>query len=111
MESSLYLSSGKAARALGANADAIRRLCAAGGIEAEITPGGQWRIPTEEIERLKEEGIPPVPKPMPGQSKRGAPAASAAAAPIPPTGPSVLLAEPSEETVAAADEVVRLKVK
>ena len=106
----LYLPTGKAARTLGVTADAIRRLCEAGAIQAETTPGGQWRIPAEEVERLKEEGMPPVPKPMPGQgSRRGAPAAStAAAAPIPNTGPSVLLAEPSEETVAR--KVKKLKL-
>src|SRR5689334_2491130 len=113
METSLYLSSGKAARELGVTADAVRRLCDAGAIHAETTPGGQWRIPTEEIERLKDEGLPPVPKPMPGQSRRATPNESRTIAPgaVPPphTGPAILLAEPSEETIAAADEVVRLE--
>jgi len=108
---SLLLSSGKAARELGVTADAIR-LCEAGAIQSETTAGGQWRIPTEEIERLKEEDLPPVPKPMPGQSGRTTPKEPRTVAPgitPPATGPAVLLAEPSAETVADADDVVRLE--
>ena len=30
------------------------------------TDGRQWRIPAREVERLKREGLPPVPRPMPG---------------------------------------------
>ena len=106
----LYLSTGKAARALGVTADAIRRLCDAGAIEAEVTDGGQWRIPQEEIERLKRDGLPPVPKPLPG---RGKSASSPEIGPL-TTGNGkhphpALLAEPSDETVAAADECVRLE--
>jgi hypothetical protein len=124
---SLYFSTGKAARALGVNADAIRNLCSAGAVRAEVTEGGQWRVPAEEIERLKRDGLPPVPKPLPGQSKR------TSQVPGPLTRPAQrrtssrdddgeddedfpygdhdigLLAEPSDETVQAADAVVRLR--
>src|SRR4051812_848799 len=70
MDTTLYLSSGKAALALGVSPDSVRRLCASGAIQAELTQGGQWRVPAEEVERLKAEGMPPVPRPLPGQSKR-----------------------------------------
>jgi hypothetical protein len=30
-----------------------------------MTDGGQFRIPREVLEKLKREGIPPMPKPMP----------------------------------------------
>jgi len=30
-----------------------------------MTSGGQWRVPYEEVERLKAEGVPPAPRPMP----------------------------------------------
>jgi excisionase family DNA binding protein len=101
----LYLSTGKAARALGVNADSIRRLCEAGAIQAVVTPGGQWRVPTEEIERLKRDGMPPVSRPLPQQVSR----TPAPPAPVVNGKHSGLLADPSDETVAAADECVRLE--
>jgi len=67
---SLYFSTGKAARALGVTADAIRNLCSAGSVRAEVTEGGQWRVPAEEIARLRRDGPPPIPRPLPGQGKR-----------------------------------------
>src|SRR3954469_20810682 len=99
----LFYSTGKAARALGVNAGTIRRLCESDAIQAEVTQGGQWRVPTGEIERLKRDGLPPVPKGLPGQSRHEAPA------PGPSVTHSLLLADPSDQTVAAADEVVRLE--
>ena len=58
-----YLRIGQAARELGVSAHIIRKLCAAGLIEAEQTTGGrQWRIPFHEVERLKREGLPLIPQ-------------------------------------------------
>ena len=37
-------------------------------IEAEVTPGNQWRVPVLEVERLKRDGLPPIPRPMPVES-------------------------------------------
>jgi excisionase family DNA binding protein len=105
----LYYSTGKAAPALGVTADAIRRLCDAGAIEAEVTEGGQWRIPQEEIERLKRDGLPPVPKPLPARGKSAPPEIEPLTTGNGKHPHSALLAEPSEEAVAAADEVVRLE--
>ena len=53
-----YYRTGQAAAALGISSYAIRRLCAAGLVEAEFS-GKQWRIAVSEIERLKREGVPP----------------------------------------------------
>jgi excisionase family DNA binding protein len=66
MEDQLYYSTGKAAQELGASQDAVRALCNGGVIRAVPTNGRQWRIPAREVERLKREGLPPVPRPMPG---------------------------------------------
>ena len=54
-----YYRTGQAAAALGSSY-AIRRLCAAGLIEAEFS-WKQWRIAVSEIERWKREGVPPIP--------------------------------------------------
>lgn len=69
-----YLRTGQAARELGVSAHIIRKLCVAGLIEAEQTArGGQLRIPLHEVERLKEEGLPPIPQ---GLDERHGPAIS-----------------------------------
>jgi hypothetical protein len=103
----LCLSTGKAARALGVNADVIRRLCEADATQAEVTRGGQWRVPKDEIERRKAEGLPPVPKPLPAQPQNAR--TPAVTVPVVNGKHPGLLADPSDETVAAADEVVRLE--
>ena len=107
----LFLSTGKAARALGVNPDVIRRLCEAEAIQAEVTQGGQWRIRTDEISRIKREGLPLVPRPLPGQRRasreddeaEGEEDSSTVDAGIGLLGP------PSAETVRAADSVLRLR--
>jgi excisionase family DNA binding protein len=107
----LYLSTGKSAKALGLSADSVRRLCHAGQIEgAVLTPGGQWRIPTEEVDRLRDEGVPPVPAPLPSRNPRLAEASPGGDNDKEVSGGrDYLLADPSEETIAAADTVVRLE--
>lgn len=57
----IFYRSGQAARQLAVSAHIIRRLCEKGLIKAEHDPGGQWRLPASEIDRLKKEGIPPLP--------------------------------------------------
>lgn len=55
----------------------IRRLCETGLTEGELTPGNRWRIPASEVERLKREGLPPIPQP----AEDGRPGAIAPAVP------------------------------
>jgi hypothetical protein len=62
--------------------------------------GGQWRIPKAEVERLKQEGLPPVGRPLP--DPEGVPIRSR-------RSNGVLLAEPSEHVIDAAEEVVVLE--
>lgn len=61
MRRDAYYRSGQAGEVLGISVHLVRRLIECGLLEAEQTPGGQYRIPLKEIERLKEEGIPPIP--------------------------------------------------
>lgn len=52
---------GQAAKLLSTSSHHIRKLCEAGIIEAELTQGNQWKIRDSEIERMREEGLPPIP--------------------------------------------------
>lgn len=61
----LFYSTGQVAQQLGVTLPTVRALCENGVIEAERTPGGQWRVRASEIERLKRDGLPPVPRPLP----------------------------------------------
>ena len=65
MSTGLYYSSGEAARLLAISQAQLRALCEAKSVTASMTSGGQWRVPYEEVERLKAEGVPPAPRPMP----------------------------------------------
>src|SRR5689334_14789488 len=56
-----YYRTGQVAEILGISSNDVRRLCEAGLIEADYT-GKQWRIPVSEVERLKRDGVPPIPK-------------------------------------------------
>jgi len=62
----LFYSTGGAAAELGVSQDQVRALCEAGAVAAETTFGGQWRVAKAEVERLKAEGIPALPRPLPG---------------------------------------------
>jgi len=101
-QNSLFYSTGEAAQLLQTSQDTIRRLCDSGAIRAELTPGGQWRLPQSEVTRLKKEGLPPLPRPLPGAAT-GRPARTSAG----PALPSFA----SPETVATYDETVRLKAE
>ena len=67
----VYFRSGTTAKQLGISSYQLRRLCEAGLIDAEITSGGQWRIPATEVDRLKREGIPPMPQTLPEDEENG----------------------------------------
>ena len=69
---------------------------------SEVTPGGQWRIPASEIERLKRDGLPPIPRPLPGGGRRPVVGGSRG-------GRATLYAEPSDRVIGAAETVVMLE--
>ena len=95
----LFYSTGQVARQLGTTLAAVRVLCENRAIAAETTPGGHWRVPASEVERLKRDGLPPIPRPLPTES-------------APPRNGTLgrhdhleFQAEPSDEVVSAADQV------
>jgi len=102
----LFYSTGQVARLLGTTQTAIRLLCETGAIAAEMTPGGQWRVSAAEVERLKRQGLPPIPRPLPPDN-----------APPPGNGtngrygPAEPSSEPSDEVASAADEVAITRSK
>jgi hypothetical protein len=61
----LFYSTGQVARQLGTTLAAIRVLCENRVIAAETTPGGHLRVPASEVGRLKRDGLPPIPRPLP----------------------------------------------
>lgn len=97
----LYYSTGQVAEDLDTTQENIRRLCQAGAIRAEITPGGQHRVPQAEYERLLRDGLPTMPRPLPGD--RGRPTISRSGTP-----PPGLLAQPSDSLVESAEGVAKL---
>jgi excisionase family DNA binding protein len=68
----LFYSTGQVARQLDTSLAAIRALCENHVIAAETTAGGHWRVPAAEVERLKRDGLPPIPRPLPTESARPA---------------------------------------
>src|SRR5258706_8890196 len=96
----LYYSTGQAARQLGTTLAAIRVLCENRAIAAETTPGGHWRVSASEVERLKRDGLPPIPRPLPTES-----APPARNGPLGRNGHPEFQAEPSDEVLSAADQV------
>lgn len=58
-----------AAKELGVSSHHIRRLIETGQLDAEATRGGHYRIPVEEVERLKRDGVPPFPQTAPGDEE------------------------------------------
>jgi excisionase family DNA binding protein len=95
----LFFRTSEAARMLGVSPAQIRALCEAGAVEAETTPGRQWRIAADELERLTRDGLPPIPRPLPDAS--GPPARNGR----PRQGHPELLADPSHDVVSAAEQV------
>lgn len=99
----LFFSTGQVARQLGATLANVRALCDAHAIKAETTRGGHLRVAAAEVERLKRDGLPPLPRPLPPAS---GPLAQNGKV---PRGHSPLLAAPSDEVIDSAEEVVRLE--
>jgi len=97
----LYYSTGQVAEELNVTQDLIRRLCQAGVIKFELSPGGQLRIAKSEVERLKQTGLPPMPRPLPG-ARRRAPASG------PATTTAGLCAPPSDALIHSAEQVILL---
>src|ERR1017187_5552247 len=96
----LFYSTGQAARQLGTTLAVIRLLCENRVIAAETTPGGHLRVPASEVERLKREGLPPIPRPLPTESAPPARNGTGGR-----HGHLALLPEPSDDVVSAADGV------
>ena len=99
----LFFSTGQVARQLGTTLANVRALCDAHAIKAETTPGGHLRVAAAEVARLKRDGLPPLPRPLPTES---GPLARDGRV---PRGSSFLLAPPSGEVIDSAEEVVRLE--
>ena len=97
---------GRAARELRVSPAHVRALCQAGLIAARATRGGHWRIPRDEVQRLRREGLPEPPPATPAEPQLEAPIVPATN--LPHRHPA-LLAEPSKDAIASADEVVRLE--
>ncbi len=96
----LFYSTGQVARQLGTTLAAVRILCENRVIAAETTPGGQFRVPASEVERLKRDGLPPIPRPLPIGSAPSPRNGTAAC-----RGYSEFRVETSAEVVSAADQV------
>src|ERR1700677_3992350 len=64
----LFYSTGQVARQFGTTLAAVRTLCENRVIAAETSPGGHWRVSASEVERLKRDGLPPIPRPLPNRS-------------------------------------------
>jgi len=97
---SLFYSTGQVARQLGTTPAAIRLLCENRLIAAETSPGGQWRIPASEVERLKRDGLPAIPRPLPNPSAPPARNGTSNG-----HGYEEFIEEPSDEVALAADRV------
>src|SRR5580658_9261136 len=104
MADDVYFSTGQAARELRITQAKVRALCESEAIDSICTDGGQYRISKEEIERLKREGLPAIPRPLPEAVHTRA---------VPPArsnrGEGALLAEPSKVVIDSAEEVVCLE--
>lgn len=96
----LFYSTGQAAKELSVTMARVRALCQCGAIAAETTPGGQLRIPVAEVDRLKRDGLPAVPRPLPN-SPEGAAASSTRG-----RCRGSLLAAPSDQVISAAEQVL-----
>jgi excisionase family DNA binding protein len=104
MADDVYFSTGQAARELRITQAKVRALCESEAIDSICTNGGQYRISKDEIERLKHEGLPAIPRPLPEavHTRVASPARSN-------RGEGALLAEPSKVVIDSAEEVVRLE--
>ena len=90
---------GQAAARLGITNHHMRELCKSGEVEAEQSPGGQWRVPLTSLERLEREGVPPIPTYIEDSDND-----DEIEAPTAPAAGSRLLAAPSPEMIEAVEE-------
>ena len=102
MNQSFY-TTGQAAKELGVSSYRIRRLCEAGLIADAEFDARRWLIPVSTVKRLTSEGVPPTPRTVDAEAtelprKNGATARS--------QNRHALLAEPSDDTVRAAEEAL-----
>jgi hypothetical protein len=88
---------GQSAKELGVSSYKIRRLAESGLIPDAEFNGSQWHIPVSAVERMKKEGIPPLPKVVDVDEAASASANQKERTPT-------LLAEPSPEMVAVAEQ-------
>lgn len=93
----VYWRTTQAAAELGISPHHLRKICDAHLIEAERTEAGQWRIPVQEVNRLKKDGVPPIPVSAEPQPKARQTAQN---------GRTELLAPPTDAAAAAVEEVV-----
>lgn len=99
-----FFSTGQAARELGITQTKVRALCESEAIDSVCTSGGQYRISKDEIERLKREGLPPIPRPLPEAVHT-----REVSRPRSNRGEVALLAAPSKVVINSAEEVVCLE--
>lgn len=91
-----------AAQILSTTPHTLRRLAKAGLIDAEQTPTGHFRFPFEEVERLRKEGLPPIPQTAPAPEEPEEEQLRAIQAEMEP--------EPREDTPAVQEARETLKV-
>jgi len=101
----VYYSTGQTARELGVTQAKVRALCESGAIESTCTAGGQRRISTAEVERLRSEGLPSIPRPLPDQDREAVKNKAGRSRHT----EAALLDEPSEAVIDSAEEVVCLE--
>ena len=104
MPTNLYFTTGQAAHQLGASQAQIRAFCESGAVASELTVGGQFRISAGELARLKRDGLPAIPRPLPDEG-RLAPAENGR----PSRARLALLDEPSQDAIDSADAIVVLE--
>lgn len=98
-----FCRTGQAAQALGLSAHQVRRLCETRLVEAELGPGGQWRITASEVARLQKEGIPLIPSAIDKPEQRESDNKSGAMVKANPR--HNLFAPLSQTSIASDDEV------
>jgi len=108
--SKLYYRIGQAAARLGTSKYHLRRLAEEGLLQRRISKTGQLLISDSEIERLEEEGIPPVPATAETEDELEAVDDEAAPAP-PPSQKEDLLAAPSRTVISSAEKVLATRHK
>jgi hypothetical protein len=107
---------GQASAELGISPHYMRQLCKCGLVEAELSPGGQWRVLLSEIPRLQREGVPALPTFIEDNPQPPAPTPTSPSNPnLPPASPSPQVIDAFEqaeiEEAAARQEEAEVKRK